>query len=70
MNDSKSLINVSDDLKIEYYASMPEKFRIIHYTFGGVEKEELVHTDAPHFHFQILRPESKEHREKALAYFK
>ena len=49
---------------------MPEKFRIIHYTFGGNEMDDLVHTVAPHFHFQILRPESKEQREKALAYFK
>ena len=49
---------------------MQEKFKINHYTFGGVEVDDLVHTEAPFFHFQILRPESKEQREKALAYFK
>ena len=49
---------------------MPEKFKINHYTFGGVEMEDLVHSEAPFFHFQILRPESEEQREKALAYFK
>ena len=49
---------------------MAERLRIIHYTFGGVEMEDLVHSEAPFFHFQILRPESEEQREKALAYFK
>lgn len=49
---------------------MAEKFKINHYTFGRVEMEDLVHTEAPFFHFQILRPESQEQREKALAYFK
>ena len=49
---------------------MPEKFKINHYKFGDVEMEDLVHTEAPFFHFQILRPESEEKREKALAYFK
>ena len=48
---------------------MPEKFKINHYTVGEVEMEDLVHTEAPFFHFQILRPESQEQREKALAYF-
>ena len=49
---------------------MPEKFKINHYKFGEVEMEDLVHTEAPFFHFQILKPESEEKREKALAYFK
>lgn len=48
---------------------MPEKFKINHYTFGEVEMEDLVHTEAPFFHLQILRPESQEQWEKALAYF-
>lgn len=48
---------------------MPEKFKINHYKFGEVEMEDFVHTEAPFFHFQILRPESEEKREKALAYF-
>lgn len=48
-----------------------EKFRIIKNNFGeGKTFEEIVHTEPPHFHFQILRPESEEQREKAIAYFK
>lgn len=37
---------------------------------GDNSFEEIVHTEPPHFHFQILRPESKVQREKAIAYFK
>lgn len=47
------------------------KFRIIKNNFGeGKTFEEIVHAEPPHFHFQILRPESEEQREKAIAYFK
>jgi len=51
---------------------MPQdKFRIIKIKVGGDKTfEEIVHTEPPYFHFQILRPESEEQREKALAYFK
>ena len=48
-----------------------DKFRIIKINVGGDNSfEEIVHTEPPHFHFQILRPESEEQREKAIAYFK
>ena len=48
-----------------------DKFRIIKINLGeGKTFEEIVHTEPPHFHFQILRPESKEQREKAISYFK
>lgn len=46
------------------------KFKINHYNFSGTELDDLVHTEAPHFHFQIIRPESEEKREKAIAYLK
>ena len=50
---------------------MTDKFRIIRIKMGGDKTfEEIVHTEPPHFHFQVLRPESEEQREKALAYFK
>ena len=51
---------------------MPQdKFRIIKIKVGGDKTfEEIVHTEPPYFHFQILRPESEEQREKALACFK
>ena len=50
---------------------MADKFRIIKLNVGSDKSfEEIVHTAPPRFHFQILRPESKEQREKALAYFK
>lgn len=50
---------------------MTDKFRIIRIKVGEDKTfEEIVHTVPPHFHFQILRPESEEQREKALAYFK
>ena len=29
------------------------KFKINHYNFSGTELDDLVHTEAPHFHFQI-----------------
>ena len=44
---------------------MPEKFKINHYTIGEVDMDDLVHTEAPFFHFQILRPESQELREQS-----
>ena len=48
-----------------------DKFRIIKINVrDGKTFEEVVHTEPPYFHFQILRPESKEQREKAISYFK
>ena len=48
-----------------------DKFRIIKINMGeGKTFEEIVHTEPPHFHIQILRPESEEQREKAISYFK
>lgn len=48
-----------------------EKFRIINFNVGnGKTIEDLVHNEAPFFHFQVLHPESKEQADKAIAYFK
>ena len=48
-----------------------EKFRIINFNVGnGKTIEDLVHNEAPFFHFQVLRPESKEQADKAITYFK
>ena len=47
------------------------KFRIINFNVGnGKTIEDLVHNEAPFFHFQVLHPESKEQADKAIAYFK
>jgi len=54
------------DIK-DYYVSK-EEFVINKYNFG-LPFEDLVHNSEPYVHFQILRPESKEQREKALAHF-
>ena len=48
-----------------------EKFRIINFNVGnGKTIEDLVHNEPPHFHFQVLRPESKEQADKSINYFK
>ena len=48
-----------------------EKFRIINFNVGnGKTIEDLVHNEPPHFHFQVLRPESKDQADKAMEYFK
>ena len=48
-----------------------EKFRIINFNVGnGKTIDDLVHNEAPFFHFQVLHPESKEQADKAIAYFK
>ena len=48
-----------------------EKFRIINFSVGnGKTIEDLVHNEPPYFHFQVLRPESKEQADKAINYFK
>lgn len=46
-----------------------EMFRINKYNFG-TPFEDLVHDAVPYCHFQVLRPEDDEQREKTLAYFK
>ena len=48
-----------------------EKFRIINFNVGnGNTIEDLVHNEPPYFHFQVLRPESKDQADKAMEYFK
>ena len=48
-----------------------EKFRIINFSVGnGKTIEDLVHNEPPCFHFQVLRPESKDQADKAIEYFK
>ena len=57
---------ISTDRKIP-----KEKFRIINFSVGnGKTIEDLVHNEPPYFHFQVLRPESKEQADKAINYFK
>lgn len=52
-------------------AVTPDKFRIINFNVGnGKTIEDLVHNAPPYFHFQVLRPESREQADKAIAYFK
>ena len=46
-----------------------DKFRIVHFNIGNVKMEDLIYQGPPFYHFQVLRPESGEQREKALAYF-
>ena len=48
-----------------------EKFRVINFNVGnGMTIEDLVHNEPPYFHFQVLRPESKEQADNAIKYFK
>lgn len=48
-----------------------DKFRIINFNVGnGKTIEDLVHNEPPYFHFQVLRPESKEQADNAIKYFK
>ena len=48
-----------------------EKCHIINFNVGnGKTIEDLVHNEPPHFHFQVLRPESKDQADKAMEYFK
>ena len=57
---------ISTDRKIP-----KEKFRIINFSDGnGKTIEDLVHNEPPYFHFQVLRPESKDQADKAIEYFK
>lgn len=57
---------ISTDRKIP-----KEKFRIINFSVGnGKTIEDLVHNEPPYFHFQVLRPESKDQADKAIEYFK
>lgn len=62
--------HISIDVSNVKESAVPkEKFRINKYNFG-TPFEDLVHSTAPYFHFQILRPKDEEQREKALVYFK
>ena len=48
-----------------------DKFRIINFNVGnGKTIEDLVHNEPPFFHFQVLRPVSREQADNAIAYFK
>ena len=48
-----------------------DKFRIINFNVGnGKTIEDLVHNEPPFFHFQVLRPVSREQADNAMAYFK
>ena len=61
---------ISIDVTDAKECAVPEdKFRIVHFNIGNVKVEDLVYKGPPFFHFQVLRPENEEQREKALAYF-
>lgn len=63
--------HISIDVTDTEKCAVPEdKFRIIHFNIGNGKVEDLVYQGPPFFHFQVLRPDSEEQREKALAYFK
>jgi len=64
--------HISIDVTHAKECAVPEgKFRIIHFNVGnGKTIEDLIHSQAPFFHFQVLRPESKEQADKAVAYFR
>ena len=48
-----------------------DKFRIINFNVGnGKTIEDLVHNEPLFFHFQVLRPVSREQADNAMAYFK
>lgn len=48
-----------------------DKFRIINFNVGNAKTiEDLVHNEPPFFHFQVLRPVSREQADNAIAYFK
>jgi len=62
--------HISIDVTDAKQSAVPkEKFRINKYNFG-TPFEDLVHDTVPYCHFQVLRPEDDEQREKTLAYFK
>ena len=64
--------HISIDVTNANKCAVPEeKFRIINFNVGnGNTIEDLVHNEPPYFHFQVLRPESKEQADKAINYFK
>ena len=64
--------HISIDVTNAKKCAVPEeKFRIINFNVGnGNTIEDLVHNEPPYFHFQVLRPESKEQADKAINYFK
>lgn len=62
--------HISIDVTDAKQSAVPkDKFRINKYNFG-TQFEDLVHNSVPYLHFQILRPNDEEQRNKALAYFK
>jgi len=62
--------HISIDVTDAKQSAVPkENFRINKYNFG-TPFEDLVHDTVPYCHFQVLRPEDDEQREKTLAYFK
>ena len=64
--------HISIDVTNAKKCAVPEeKFRIINFNVGnGNTIEDLVHNEPPYFHFQVLRPESKEQADKAINYLK
>ena len=64
--------HISIDVTNSKECAVPkEKFRIINFNVGNCKTiEDLVHNEPPYFHFQVLRPESKEQADKAIEYFK
>lgn len=62
--------NISIDVTDAEKCAVPEdKFRIIHFNIGNGKVEDLVYNGPPFFHFQVLRPDSEEQRQRTLAYF-
>lgn len=57
-----------DDQAIEV---AKEEFRLEHYKINGdsLAMEDIVHSKAPFFHYQILRPNNEKDRNEALEYF-
>jgi hypothetical protein len=48
-----------------------DEFRLEHYKINGdsLAVEDIVHSKAPYFHYQVLRPENEKDRSEALEYF-
>lgn len=72
MNTEKEIqIPYAIDVTNAKECAVPENyFTINHYTFvKNCTFDDLVTTSAPHFHFQILKPQDKKKRKECIDYF-
>jgi hypothetical protein len=48
-----------------------DEFRLEHFRINedSLEVEDIVHSKAPYFHYQVLRPQNEKERRESLEYF-